>query len=55
MKQNKDFSNNLQKELEILKALKHENITLLKDLTKTKINYYIISEYCNGGKLSDLL
>ena len=51
VKQNQDFSNILRKTLEILKVLKHENITRLKDITKTKINYYIISEYCNGGKL----
>ena len=31
------------------------HLKVLKVLQKTKENYYIISEYCNGGKLSDLL
>jgi len=53
---NEDFS--LKNQLKILKELKHVNIMrlkVLKVLQKTKENYYIISEYCNGGKLSDLL
>ena len=55
VEQNEDFSNSLEKEIKILKDLKHKNITRLKDIAKTKNNIYIISEYCNGGKLSDLL
>ena len=51
--ENEDFS--LKNQLKILIELKHVNITRLKDIAKTKKNYFIISEYCNGGKLSDLL
>ena len=55
---NENEDSSLKNQLKILKELKHVNIMrlkVLKVLQKTKENYYIISEYCNGGKLSDLL
>ena len=38
-----------------MKIFKHSNVIRLKDLQKTSNSFYIISEYCNGGNLSDLL
>ena len=58
---NENEDSSLKNQLKILKELKLVNIIrlkvlkVLKVLQKTKENYYIISEYCNGGKLSDLL
>ena len=45
----------LKNQLQILKVLKHENIIRLKDLQKSPNYFYIITEYCNGGKLSEFL
>ena len=46
---------NLTKEIAILKAIRHPNIIKLIELKKTKNHIYIITEYCNGGSLSDCL
>ena len=43
----------LQNQVEILKQLKHENIIRIKAAQQTPNNFYIITEYCNGGKLRD--
>ena len=42
-------------EITILKDLNHSNILKLHDIKKTKKNYYVIFEYCNGEKLSEAL
>ena len=45
----------LASEIEILKKLDHPNIVRLYDVLNTTNNIYIITEYCNGGTLDDLL
>ena len=45
----------LANEINILKRIKHPNIVGLIDLKKTKTHIYIITEFCNGGSLSDCL
>ena len=45
----------LASEIEILKKLDHPNIVRLYDVLNTTNNVYIITEYCNGGTLDDLL
>ena len=42
-------------EFKILRYLKHPNICKFIDLKRTKKHYYFISEYCNGGELSEAL
>ena len=39
----------------LLPNLNHPNIAKLKDIKKTKKHLYIIIEYCNGGKLLNIL
>ena len=39
----------------ILKTLNHPNIVKFEDIIATKNNYYLITEYANGGGLSDCL
>jgi len=45
----------LRNELVILQYLNHPNIVKFQDVKKTKKNYYIIMEYCNGGELAKAL
>lgn len=45
----------LASEIEILKKLDHPNIVRLYDVLNTSNNVYIITEYCNGGTLDELL
>ena len=45
----------LVSEIEILKHLDHPNIVRLYDVLSTANNIYIITEYCNGGTLDELL
>ena len=42
-------------EIEILKTLDHKNIIKLETIKQSENNYYIISEYYNGGGLYDIL
>ena len=42
-------------ELEILKTLDHKNIIKLETIKQSENNYYIITEYYNGGGLYDIL
>ena len=44
---------NIKSVAENLINLKHENIVRIKDFKRTANNIYIITEYCNGGNLSD--
>ena len=45
----------IKNELVILQYLNHPNIVKFQDVKKTKKNYYIIMEYCNGGELAKAL
>ena len=47
--------NYLRNEIMILRYFDHPNIIKIKEVKKTKKHYYIIMEYCNGGKLSSAL
>ena len=39
----------------ILKDISHENIVKLYDVKETFQCFYLVTEYCNGGSLSDCL
>ena len=45
------YSKYFVNEVSILKNVYHKNIVKVIDLKKTKNNYYIIMEFCNGGSL----
>ena len=42
-------------EIKILQQIKHKNIIHFEAIKHTVHNYYIITEFCNGGGLSDCL
>ena len=42
-------------EIELLKVLKHPNIVRFCGLKKTVNNWYLVTEFCNGGSLLDNL
>ena len=42
-------------EINILKALRHENIIRLEEVKMTNNNYYVVMEYLNGGDLKSCL
>ncbi|KAH8102200.1 kinase-like protein [Cristinia sonorae] len=46
---------NLQGEIEILKALSHRHITKLLDIVQGERNVYLIIEFCAGGDLSNYI
>jgi serine/threonine-protein kinase ULK/ATG1 len=35
--------------------LKHRNVCKLISATKTESNYYLVTEFCNGGDLSGFM
>nr|CAB3267501.1 serine/threonine-protein kinase ULK1-like [Phallusia mammillata] len=45
----------LDKEIQILKGLQHENIVQLFECKESSQNVYLVMEYCNGGDLADYL
>ena len=45
----------LDNEIEILKEVDHPNIIKLYKVHETTQFYYLVTEYCNGGSLSDCL
>jgi len=45
----------LDNEIGILKDIDHPNIVKLYDVKETSQFYYLVTEYCNGGGLSDCL
>ncbi|XP_058872664.1 serine/threonine-protein kinase ULK1-like [Acipenser ruthenus] len=45
----------LDREIQILKGLKHDNFVRLYDFQKTSSCVYLVMEYCNGGDLADYL
>ena len=44
-----------QREAQIIRKLKHPNIVQILDVVKSKNWFYIITEYCNGGTLEELI
>ena len=50
-----DLLNYLKAEITNLKILYHPNIIKLKEVKKSKRHFYLVMEYCNGGKLKDIL
>ncbi|GBE83400.1 kinase-like domain-containing protein [Sparassis latifolia] len=46
---------NLQGEIEILKALSHRHITRLLDIVRAERNIYLIIEFCAGGDLANYM
>jgi serine/threonine protein kinase len=38
-----------------MKTIKNPNLLSIFDLQQTQDNYYLFTEYCNGGDLSELL
>ena len=42
-------------EISILQKIKHPNIVRLIEVKKTKSHIYIVTEFCNGGSLSENL
>ncbi len=47
--------NRVQKEISILKKLKHKNIIQLYEIMESKKNLYIVMEYCEGKELFDYI
>lgn len=45
----------LEFEVKVLKLVEHPNIIKFVDLYYTRNNYYIITEYCEGGSLQSLI
>ena len=45
----------IDNEIKILKSIDHENIIKLYDQLETSQYYFLVTEYCNGGGLSDCL
>ena len=45
----------LMNEISILQKIKHPNIVRLVEVKKTKSHIYIVTEFCNGGSLSENL
>ena len=45
----------LLREVEILSKLSHPNIMQIYEVFQDKISFYIVSEYCKGGELFDIL
>ena len=43
----------LMREIEALKDTSHPNVLGLADVFRTKSHYYIVTEYCNGGDISN--
>ncbi|EGR30134.1 protein kinase domain protein [Ichthyophthirius multifiliis] len=45
----------LQKEIEVLKKLKHPNIACLIEISQSTNNLYLFLDYCNGGDLNEYI
>ena len=45
----------IDNEINILQKISHENIVKYYDVIETSQYYYLVTEYCNGGGLSDCL
>lgn len=53
-KSNQDI-NLLMREVEILSKLSHPNIMQIFEVFQDQSSFYIVSEYCKGGELFDIL
>ena len=51
----KNEKQKIDEEIELLKQLDHPNIVKLFEYFSDKDNYYLITEYCRGGDLFDLI
>ena len=51
----KQIYKSLGHEINILETLNDQNVIKLLDILKTKNNFYVIYEYCNGGNLFEIL
>lgn len=47
------YVDSLLNEIDILKQLDHPNIVKIYEFYQDKINFYLITEYINGGELFD--
>ena len=47
--------NRIQREIAILKIVRHKNIIKLYELMETPNKIYLVMEYCNGGELFDYI
>lgn len=54
-KQNSSDSSRMYLEVEILKKLVHPNIMQIFEFYEDKKNFYIITEWCDGGELFDMI
>ncbi|CAD8059296.1 unnamed protein product [Paramecium sonneborni] len=52
---NQTNTQQLINEIRSMKQLNHKNIVKFLDFYETQNNFYIISEYCNGGDLRDII
>ena len=50
-----DNNKRLLNEISILQKISHKNIVKLIEVKKTKSHIYIVTEFCNGGSLTDNL
>ena len=50
-----DNNKRLLNEISILQKISHKNIVKLIEVKKTKSHIYIVTEFCNGGSLTDSL
>ena len=50
-----DNNKRLLNEISILQKISHKNIVKLIEVKKTKTHIYIVTEFCNGGSLTDNL
>ena len=42
-------------EMAVLSKINHPNIIKFKEMLKTKTNFYLVYEFCDGGTLSELI
>ena len=50
--ENCEYKNYLRNSIVILQYLNHPNVVKFQEVKKSKRNFFIILEYCNGGNLS---
>ena len=55
LEKGQNAENNLKNEIGILKGIKHKNIINLVEAITSTNHHYIITEYCNGGTLTQCL
>ena len=50
-----DNINVLKKEFSILKTIKHQNIAIFREFYEDNINFFIVTDLCEGTNLIDML